>query len=302
MSAKLGLHTRHYHIHEIAPYINWVYFFHAWGFQPCYAAISQIHACSSCQSTWVHSFPLKDQPKATEALKLWKEATALLSQLDAKIQTHGRVRIFTCNSKENDILLYTEQGVTVLPLLRQQSGQPPFLCLSDFIRPESHGKPDVIALFATTTDQQMEQLFPDDSYKHLMAQTLADRLAEATAEKLHQEVRTTLWGYAPDEQLTPTQMNNEEFQGIRPAIGYPSLPDISLNRVILPLLRSEEIGITLTENAMMQPHASVSGLMMAHPASRYFSVGKIGEDQAQAYAAKRDMNMEEMKPFLLANL
>ena len=302
MPAQLGLHKRHYRIHEIVPYINWVYFFHAWGFQPRFAAISGVHDCSSCQSTWIHSFPSADQAQAREALKLWKEAMALQNQLDAQIQTHGHVLICPCNSRGNDILLYTDEGQAVLPLLRQQSGNPPYLCLSDFIRPAEQGIPDTMALFVATTDKAMEQLYPDDSYRHLLAQTLADRLAEATAEKLHHEVRTTLWGYAAGEQLTPAQMNNEEFQGIRPAVGYPSLPDISINRLILPLLQSGEIGISLTENAMMQPHASVSGLMLSHPASRYFSVGKIGTDQAEAYASRRGMRMEEMRPFLTANL
>ena len=135
-----------------------------------------------------------------------------------------------------------------------------------------------------------------------MVQTLADRLAEATAEKLHETVRKEIWGYAPHEQLTIRQLHNEEFQGIRPAVGYPSLPDQSVNFLLDELLGMKTIGIRLTENGMMQPHASVSGLMFAHPASRYFSVGKIDEQQLTDYAMRRGLPVEEMKRFLGANI
>jgi cobalamin-dependent methionine synthase I len=132
--------------------------------------------------------------------------------------------------------------------------------------------------------------------------TLSDRLAEATAEKLHETVRKTIWGYAPDEQLSIEQLHNEEFQGIRPAVGYPSLPDQSVNFLLDELLDMQQIGIHLTENGMMQPHASVSGLMLAHPASRYFSIGKIDEEQLHDYASRRRLPVEQMRKFLAANL
>ena len=129
----------------------------------------------------------------------------------------------------------------------------------------------------------------------MLVQTLADRLAEATAEKLHEDIRKTTWGYAPNENLSVKDLHNEKYQGIRPAVGYPSLPDQSVNFVLNDLLDMKQIGISLTENGMMKPHASVSGLMFAHPASCYFSIGKIGEDQLTDYANRRGMNIEEMK-------
>ena len=137
----------------------------------------------------------------------------------------------------------------------------------------------------------MEQLYAEDDYKRMLAQTLSDRLAEATAEKLHEDVRKKLWGYAPDENLSVKDLHNEKYQGIRPAVGYPSLPDQSINFLLDELLDMKQIGISLTENGMF-----------AHPASRYFSIGKIGEDQLADYAARRGMSIEETKKFLAANL
>ena len=152
----------------------------------------------------------------------------------------------------------------------------------------------------------MEHLYEEgacaDDFKHLLCQTLADRLTEAAIEKMHEEVRRTYWGYAPDENLTTAELFLEKFQGIRPAIGYPSLPDQSLNFDLARILDFEEIGIHLTENGAMVPHGSVSGLMIAHPASRYFSIGPIGEDQLEDYARRRHRSKEEIRKFLAANL
>lgn len=297
-----GLYSRQYRIHEIAPYINWIYFYHAWGFAPKFAAVETFGHCTACATSWIHAFPAEEQEKAREAVKLYREAQHLLFLLDAEYTTRGNVRLFSCNSRGNDVILHTPEGTVILPLLRQQSGEPPYLCLADFIRPEEQGTADTIGLFATTVDAGMEQRFADDDFRHLLAQTLADRLAEASAEVLHQEVRKSLWGYAPQEQLSLQQLHNEEFQGIRPAVGYPSLPDISLNRLILPLVDGDGMGIRLTDNAMMLPHASVSGLMLKHSQSRYFSVGKIGTDQFLDYAQRRGMTPDAMRPFLYANL
>ena len=136
----------------------------------------------------------------------------------------------------------------------------------------------------------------------MMAQTLCDRLAEATAEKLHEEVRRQYWGYAPDEQLTIEQQHREEYQGIRPAIGYPSLPDTSANFILDHLLDMKQVGIRLTETGMMTPHASVSGLMFAHPKARYFELGKIGKDQLVDYAHRRGVPVELMRTFLQSSL
>lgn len=291
---------RHYRIHEVSGYINWVYFFHAWGFQPRYAAIADIHGCDACRALWLANFPEKERAKAAEAMQLFKEANRMLSALDKDFQTHALFLLADANSLDNDIWI---EGVR-FPFLRQQTAKEgePYLCLSDFIRPLSSGIKDKLGLFATSVDAEMEKLYPDDSYRHMLVQTLADRLAEATAEKLHETVRKETWGYAPDEHLNMHQLHNEEFQGIRPAVGYPSLPDQSVNFLLDKLLDMKQIGIRLTENAMMQPHASVSGLMFAHPASRYFSVGRISEEQLRDYALRRGMPVEEMRRFLGENI
>ena len=292
--------TIHYRIHQVAEYINWVYFFHAWGFQPRFAAIAHIHGCDACRAMWLAQFPEKERSKAAEAMQLFKEANRMLTRLDQDFQTHAVFRLMNANSEEHDIWM---EG-TRFPFLRQQSvpAGEPYLCLSDFIRPLSSGMPDKIGLFATSVDAGMETLYPEDNYRQLLVQTLADRLAEATAEKMHETIRKEIWGYAPDEQLSIRQLHNEEFQGIRPAVGYPSLPDQSVNFLLDQLLDMKQIGIRLTENGMMQPHASVSGLMFAHPASRYFSVGKIDEEQLENYASRRGMQVDEMRRFLGVNI
>jgi cobalamin-dependent methionine synthase I len=249
---------------------------------------------------WLVRFPENERARASEAMQLHKEAQRMLSELDAQYQTHGVYQLMEANSEGNDIWI---EG-TRLPLLRQQATRPgePYLCLSDFIRPLASGIPDKIGIFATSVDKEMESLYPDDGYKHMLVQTLADRLAEATAEKLHESIRKETWGFAPDEHLTIKQMHNEEFQGIRPAVGYPSLPDQSINFLLDDLLDMKQIGITLTENGMMQPHASISGMIFAHPASRYFSVGKIDEIQLEDYARRRNLPLETMKKYLSSNL
>lgn len=291
---------RHYHIHEVSEYINWIYFFHAWGFQPRFASIADIHGCDACRAMWLARFPENERAKAAEAMQLHKEAVRMLVELDTHYQVHGLFRLMEANSEDNDIWM---EGYR-FPFLRQQSSRPgePYLCLSDFIRPLSNGISDRIGLFATSVDASMENLHTDDSYKHLLVKTLADRLAEAMAEKLHEQVRKELWGYAPEEHLTIRQLHQEEFQGIRPAVGYPSLPDMSVNFILDELLDMKRIGIHLTENGMMRPHASVSGLMFAHPSSRYFSIGKIDEEQLEDYARRRGLPTGVMRKFLAANL
>lgn len=292
---------RHYRIHEVSGYINWIYFFHAWGFQPRYAEIANIHGCDACRAMWLAHFPENERAKAAEAMQLYKEANRLLARLDEHVLTHALFRLHESNSAGNDLWLDGKR----FPLLRQQTARKegePYLCLSDFVRPQSSGIADKVGTFATSTDIEMENLFPEDGYQHMLAKTLADRLAEATAEKLHETVRKEIWGYAPDENLTIQQLHNEEFQGIRPAVGYPSLPDQSVNFLLDELLDMKRIGIRLTENGMMQPHASVSGLMLAHPASRYFSIGKIDGQQLNDYARRRGFPPGKMRKFLAANL
>lgn len=293
--------TLHYRIHEVSEYINWIYFFHAWGFQPRYATIADIHGCDACRAMWLVRFPEEERAKAAEAMQLFKEANRMLHKLDEEgYHTHALFRLMEANSEENDLWL---EG-TRFPCLRQQTKREGdfYFCLADFVRPRAQGIKDKVGIFATSVDETMESLYPDDAYRRMLVQTLADRLAEATAEKLHEAVRKHHWGYAPDERLNMKQLHNEEFQGIRPAVGYPSLPDQSVNFILDELLDMKQIGIRLTENGMMMPHASVSGLMMSHPASRYFGVGKIDEEQLKDYASRRGMPIDEMRRFLGANL
>ena len=220
-----------YPLHEVVAYINWIYFFHAWGFQPKYATVAEIHGCEACRGGWIASFPEAERPKATEALKLFKDANEVINLLDATYKTHAACRLCVANSDGDNLIL---DGVR-LPLLRQQivkkSGDP-YLCLSDFVRPASSGIADTVGVFATTVDAAMEHLYEDDPYKRMLVQTLADRLAEATAEYFHEQVRKTIWGYVPDENLSMKDLLIENYQGIRPAIGYPSLPDQSLNFIL----------------------------------------------------------------------
>lgn len=273
-----------YTIHEVAPYINWSYFYHAW----------QISVRS--EESVVRS-------------ELRREAERMLQEFDGKYHTDSRYGLFDANSDGDDIFVECgvngEERSVRIPMLRQQrpsrAGQP-CMCLSDFIRPCSSGRYDRIGVFAATVDASMETDYKDDDFAALMAQTLADRLAEATVELLHEEVRKHVWGYAPDEHLTMEQLHREEFQGIRPAVGYPSLPDTSLNFLLSDLIDMRAIGISLTENGMMRPHASVSGLMISHPEARYFDLGRIGEDQLRDYADRRGLPVDTVRKFLAVSL
>ena len=264
----------HYDIADVAPYINWAYFFFAWQVK-----------------------------QEAEQRRMRKEAEDFMASLGIRYRTHALLMIAPAYSEDDDIVL--PESDCRIPLLRQQTGSE-CLCLADFIAPlptpplPSHLSQ--LALFATSTDRGLEHDFDADPYQKMMAQLVADRLAEATAERLHEQVRKELWGYAPDEQLSVAEMQQEHFQGIRPAVGYPSLPDASINFVLDDILHFSQIGITLTESGAMRPHASVSGLMMSHPQARYFSVGKIGSDQLHDYAVRRRMSDEMAKKFLSANL
>lgn len=291
-----------YKIHELTDYINWIYFFHAWGFQPRFAGIANIHGCDTCRALWLRNFEESERLKASEAMQLFKEAQRMLWKLDEEYKVHAIFRLCEANSDGDNLLL----DGTVFPLLRQQTikpgGSPYYLCLSDFVRPASSGITDTVGVFATTVDAGMEQLYENDPYKRMLVHVLAERLAEAAAERMHEQVRKEFWGYAKEEKLTITQLLNEEYQGIRPAVGYPSLPDQSVVFLLDDLLHVNEIGITLTENGAMNPRASVCGLMLSHPQARYFSIGKIGDDQLTDYAQRCGRSIEEMRKFLAANL
>lgn len=285
--------TFHFALHEVAPYINWLYFFHAWGFPARLGSIAKVHGCEACRQNWLYSFKEEERARAREAIRLFDEAQQLLQRLDASYQTHAIVWLGEAHSEGDDIVL--EQSIR-LPLLRQQTPGEDGICwcLSDFVHPVK----DCVGCFVCSADQAIEEQQTDDEYQHLLHQTLADRLAEATAERMHEMVRRQLWGYAPDEQLTIEDMFAERYQGKRPAVGYPSLPDQSFNFLLDKVLNFQSIGVTLTENGAMRPHASTSGLMLAHPATRHFSVGPIGEDQLEDYARRRGKEKDEIRKFL----
>lgn len=161
----------------------------------------------------------------------------------------------------------------------------------------------MIGVFAASVDSAMQEVYDNtDSYNMMLVQTLSDRLAEASAECLHEEVRKSIWGYAPDENLTIDELHSEKFVGIRPAVGYPCLPDISLNFIIDELVDFKSIGVQLTDHGMMMPHASVSGFMLRHPLATYFSVGKIDDVQLKDYAGRRGFDIEEMRKYLQGNI
>ena len=264
----------HYAVSEVEPYINWLYFDHAWQMN------GQLQG---------------------ERNQLRQDADHLLREWASAYHTHAVVGLYDANSEGDDLLV----GDMHLPMLRQQQPDPTAgacMCLADFVRPREQGMADRVGVFATTVDHLMETAYADDPYLRMLAQTLADRLAEATAECLHEQVRRRLWGYAPDERLTMAQLHAEAFQGIRPAVGYPSLPDTSLNFLLERLIGMSEIGIRLTENGAMRPHASVSGLMLSHPQARYFNVGKIGDDQLTDYASRRGIPVAVARKFLASNI
>lgn len=280
---------RRYQINTLVPYINWPYFFYAW--------------------------KVKEDSNEGKALK--KDALAMLNRLDRHYRISATVQLFWCNSDGDDIVLVLPSDcpcpsckanpvvIKRLPMLRQQKpGQNGYcMCLSDFIRPKGTGLQDKIGVFAVSADKAMPELYgTDDPYNQMLVQTLSDRLAEAGAECLHEEVRKSIWGYAPDENLSIEDMHLEKFVGIRPAVGYPCLPDISLNFIIDELIDFKSIGVELTDNGMMVPHASVSGLMFRHPLAHYFSIGRIDGEQLADYARRREMNVDEMRKYLQGNV
>lgn len=265
-----------YSISELTPFINWLYFYHAWG--------------------------LSGKPREDKE-KMKQEALQMLASWEEKYHTHAIFRLFEVCSEGDDLIFFLSDKKLRFPMLRQQHPSAPGepnLCLADFIRPLSQGIRDQVGVFCTSVDGTIIDEYRHDDYLNMMAQTLSDRLAEATAEKLHEEVRKdrAYWGYAPDENLTIEQQHREEYQGIRPAIGYPSLPDTSANFLIDQLIDMKQAGIRLTETGMMTPHASVSGFMFAHPKSHYFELGKIGDDQLRDYARRRGVPVELMRRFL----
>ncbi|MCP5415295.1 MAG: methionine synthase [Chromatiaceae bacterium] len=284
---------------QIVPYIDWTFFFHAWQLKGRFPKI------------------LDDADKGVEARKLYADATAMLTQIIEHkwLRAAAVVGLFPANAVGDDIEVYTddarEQVRTTLHNLRKQGKQPSGHyneSLADFIAPKDSGIADWIGGFAATAgigiDDRLAEFEADhDDYHAIMLKALADRLAEALTEWLHEKVRRELWGYAPDEALDNAALIEEKYQGIRPAMGYPASPDHTEKDLLWDLLDAENnTGIWLTESKAMVPTAAVSGLYFAHPQARYFAVGKLNRDQVEDYARRKNAAVGEMERWLGPNL
>lgn len=298
---------------ELRPYINWIYFFHAWGFAPRFAAVAAAGHCPACRQAWTERFDEAERPAAAAAGRLFADAEAWLRAHAGSLIVRGRFGLFAARAEGDDIRLLTDAGEEVhLPFLRQQRpapGSDVCLCWSDFISPKPATEEDgrfpvahTIGAFVTAAGEEDLPAKAADDYDRMLAQTLKDRLAEAAAEKMHEQVRRAEWGYAPDEALAPGELFAERYQGRRPAVGYPSLPDQSLIFLLDCLLDFSRADISLTETGMMRPHAAVAGLMLAHPSARHFSIGPIDDTQLADYAQRRGLPVPVLRRFLAGNL
>jgi 5-methyltetrahydrofolate--homocysteine methyltransferase len=286
---------RAYDLAELARYIDWTPFFHAWELKGAYPRI------------------LQDDKYGEAARQLFDDAQAMLKQLieEKWLTANGVVGFWPANSVGDDIVLYTDdtrkKRLATLYTLRQQMARDPGksnIALADFVAPKDTGLKDYVGGFAVTAgigEEDVARRFEraNDDYSKILVKALADRLAEALAEALHEKVRKELWAYAPSETLTSEQLIAEEYSGIRPAPGYPAQPDHTEKRTLFDLLDAEKAtGIELTESYAMWPAAAVSGLYFAHPESRYFGVGKIGRDQVEDYAARKGWSLQETERWL----
>ncbi len=277
---------------DLRNYIDWTPFFRAWELHGNYPDI------------------LTDKVVGESATNLFADAQAMLDKIvDEKwLRAKGVAGLWPCTRKGDDVVIHLDDESHVrLPFLRQQVAKREGranMCLADFISPNG----DWIGGFAVTTGHgigtHLAQFKANiDDYSDIMLKALADRLAEAFAERMHEHVRKELWGYAPDEQFTMEALNREEYRGIRPAPGYPACPDHSLKPILFDLLdATHKTGITLTESFAMLPTAAVSGFYFGHPQSEYFGVARIGEDQVTEYAARRGVDMETATRWLRPNL
>jgi len=289
-----------YRLDELVPYIDWSPFFAVWELAGRYPAI------------------FDDAVVGAQAHALFKDAQALLARIvDGRLlRAKAVVGLFPANTvHDDDIEVYADTSrrevLAVLHGLRQQFEKPPGrpnLCLADFVAPKQTGLADYIGAFAVTAGHGLEELCAafegqHDDYNSIMAKALADRLAEAFAERLHERVRKELWGYAPDEALSHAELIRERYVGIRPAPGYPACPDHTEKQVLFQLLDvSRHTGIRLTESYAMWPAASVSGWYFAHPEASYFGLGKINRDQVEDYARRKRMEPRAVERWLSTNL
>lgn len=280
----------------LTDYIDWMPFFNAWEFHGKYPAI------------------LEDPVVGEECTKLKADADAMLGKIidEAWLKPSAVLGFFPAESVDHDdIRVFTDDGrceeLTRLHHLRQQRGKQdgqPQLCLADFVAPAESGLKDYIGAFVVTAGHGIDdhvRRFEDahDDYSSILLKALADRLAEAYAEYLHERVRREFWGYADGEQLSCNDLIRERYRGIRPAPGYPACPDHTEKGLLWELLDVEKAtGVSLTESFAMLPTASVSGFYFSHPDSKYFSVGKIARDQVESYAARKGMSLEEAERWL----
>lgn len=294
--SELGLkYFNDYSLDELRSYINWTEFFLTWELKGRYPTI------------------FEDKKKGIEAKKLFDDANEILDEIIAakSLRANGVIGLFPANSINEDIEVYSPENkslIAVFHTLRQQTRHKvsdiPNLSLADYIAPKSSGIIDYIGCFAVTAGIGAEKLAEkykkdNDDYKSIMVKAIADRLAEAFAEKLHELVRINLWAYSPEEQLNVNELIKEKYLGIRPAPGYPSLPDHSEKDILFKLLDPEgRTEIKLTETYSMNPPASVSGLYFAHPKASYFPVGMLLKDQILDYKKRKGIDTAQAEKWL----
>jgi 5-methyltetrahydrofolate--homocysteine methyltransferase len=285
-----------YPLEEIRKYIDWTPFFQTWMLYGRYPGI------------------FKDEKVGSEAKKLFDDAQKMLDQIISgrKLQANAVLAFYPAQSTEtDDVILFTDENrkeqLTTFYFLRQQNKKAqnlPNFCLADFIAPASSDKKDYIGMFAVTSGIGLEKLIDkykadQDDYSEIMVKALADRLAEAFAELMHEKVRREIWGYAKDEKLSTEDLIKEDYQGIRPAPGYPACPDHTEKKTIFDLLDAEkQVGITLTESFAMYPASAVSGYYFSNPESKYYGLGKIEKDQVVDYAKRKGIAIEEVEKWL----
>lgn len=288
-----------YDISRLVPYISWKPFFDVWQLRGKYPN---------------RGYPkiFNDKEVGPEAKRVFNDAQDLLKKIidGKKLQAHGVVAFYPANSVGDDIEVYRENGevLAVLHGLRQQAekdvnDKSAYLCVSDFIAPKDSGITDHIGLFAVTAGHGVDEMCKEyekqfDDYGIIMTKAIADRLAEAFAEELHERVRKELWGYSKEEVMETQDLLKEKYKGIRPAPGYPSQPDHTEKQVMWPLLKASDVGIELTESLAMDPAASVSGLYLAHEKSSYFATGKLSKDQILDYSQRKGMAVNDVERWL----
>jgi 5-methyltetrahydrofolate--homocysteine methyltransferase len=294
---KPGYHLlQEINLEELIRYIDWTFFFFAWKLSGKYPAI------------------FSDPVKGEEAKKLFDDARFYLNEIISKkiISSKGVFGIYPAVSDGDDVIVLSEKAgkeqKAFFRFLRNQERKEngvPNLCLADFIVPASSGLKDNMGLFVVTADINNEAFkeYKEDDYATIMIRILSDRLAEAAAEWLHEKIRREYWGYAKEEDLSIGELLQAKYKGIRPAPGYPACPDHTEKGILFEVLNAQPaIGVSLTENYAMNPPASVSGYIFSHPASSYFNIGKIGRDQLEDYASRKNMTIKEASGWLAPNL